>query len=126
CKTQCTRQQTTRSRPCPIDVEFRFISFPRLRCDCVRQLLPSLRPARSPPAAKTTGTITTVGKVATDLGGAISSLPVPGVSSGVTGGVGSTVGALGPVIDSTADALSDGLGQIGTTANPVGTTAARL
>jgi hypothetical protein len=80
----------------------------------------------SPPTAKTTGTITTVGKVATDLGGAISSLPVPGVSSGVTGGVGSTVGALGPVIDSTADALSDGLGQIGTTANPVGTTVARL
>jgi Bacterial collagen, middle region len=80
----------------------------------------------SPPTANTTGTITTAGKVATDLGGTISALPVPGVSPGVTGSVGGTVGALGPVIDSTAQALSDGLGQTGATANPVGTTAAKL
>lgn len=80
----------------------------------------------APPAASTTGAITTVGKVATDLGGTISSLPVPGVSPGVTSGVGSTVAALGPVLDSAADALSDGLGQTGTNANPVGTTVAKL
>ncbi len=80
----------------------------------------------TPTAASTSGAITTVGKAATDLGGTISSLPVPGVSPGVTGGLGSTVGALGPVLDSTADALSDGLGQTGTNANPVGTTVAKL
>lgn len=76
--------------------------------------------------ASTTGAITTVGKTAADLGGTISSQSLPGVSPGVTAGLGSTVAAVGPVLDSAADALSDGLGQTGTNPNPVGTTAAGL
>lgn len=83
-------------------------------------------PPPSPPGTQTTastaGTVTTVGKTVSDLGGAIAALPLPGLSPGVTQGAGGTVSALGTVIDHAADALSDGLGQIGASANPVGTT----
>jgi hypothetical protein len=74
----------------------------------------------------TQGTVTTVGKTATDLGSTIAAATIPGVSPGVTQGLGNSVGATGSVIDSAANALASGLGQTGTISDPVGTTAAGL
>ncbi|MDR6500813.1 phage-related tail protein [Burkholderia ambifaria] len=57
------------------------------------------------------------------IGGA--SLP-GGVSKGVTAGPADTLMGVGTLVRDTSDAVSSGIGQIGFTANPVGTTVAGL
>jgi len=61
--------------------------------------------------------------VGVTIGGA--SLP-GGVSKGVTVGPADTVTGVGTLVRDTSDAVSSGIGQIGFTANPVGTTVAGL
>lgn len=87
---------------------------------------PTPSPNPTPTTNATSGAVTTLGSTARDLGGTISSTTVPGVDPAVTQGVGGTVSATGDVLDAAANALSSGLGQTGSTANPVGTTAAGL
>jgi hypothetical protein len=74
----------------------------------------------------TAGTLTTVGQTANDLGGTIASTPVPGMSPGATQGLGGAVTATGSTLTSVANALSNGVGQMGTIPDPVGATAAGL
>lgn len=90
----------------------------------------TVTPGPSPTPTTTTnatsGALTTLGSTASDLGGTISSTAIPGVSPAVSQGVGGTVSATGAVVDAAADAVSSGLGQIGSTPDPVGTTVAGL
>lgn len=85
---------------------------------------PGSGPTPTPTTNATAGALTTLGSTADDLGKTISSTAIPGVDPAVTQGAGGTVSATGGVIDAAANALSDGLGQTGSTPNPVGTTIA--
>ncbi|MCW3618702.1 collagen-like triple helix repeat-containing protein, partial [Burkholderia cenocepacia] len=59
-------------------------------------------------------------------GATISEANPPGVGNGVTTGLGNTVTGVGTIIRDTSNAVSNGIGQTGFTANPVGTTVAGL
>jgi hypothetical protein len=86
-------------------------------------------PPPPPPPATTQGTsgaLTTLGAAAHDLGDAISSTTIPGVDPAVARGLGATVSATGTVVDTAADAVTNGLGQIGSSSNPVGATLAGM
>lgn len=87
---------------------------------------PQPDPTPTPTAAATSGALTTLGATATDLGNTISSTAIPGVSPALSQGVGGTVAATGGVLDAAANAVSSGLGQIGSTPDPVGTTVAGM
>ena len=60
-----------------------------------------------------------------DAGATISGV-APGPTKGVTTGLGNTVTGAGTIIRDTSNAVSNGIGQTGFTANPVGTTVVGL
>ena len=74
----------------------------------------------------TNGIISSVGVVVMDAGATISGVSLPGPTKGVTTGLGNTVTGAGTIIRDTSNAVSNGIGQTGFTANPVGTTVVGL
>ncbi|WP_175781581.1 collagen-like triple helix repeat-containing protein [Burkholderia anthina] len=74
----------------------------------------------------TKGVISTAGQLAIDVGSTVGGVTLPGLGNAATRSAGDTISSVNTITRATADALSDGLGRIGTTADPVGTTLASL
>ncbi|WP_321875268.1 collagen-like triple helix repeat-containing protein, partial [Burkholderia cenocepacia] len=74
----------------------------------------------------TNGIISSVGAVVLAAGSTLGDVTLPGVGKTMTAGPADTVTGVGTLIRDTTNAVSNGIGQIGFTPNPVGTTVTGL
>jgi hypothetical protein len=77
-------------------------------------------------AADAGGVVADAGSTVSDIGGVIGSQTLPGVGNGTTQATGAVVSDLGTAVSTLGNGVAQGLGQLGASTDPVGTTASSV